>query len=133
MILATSSEIWILTLNRIVLVGLAVVSYLADRHERTSSLLQAIFGFGMKSLGLIIELAYEIGIKGSFSSRKRKSSVCSSSKVSFSSSDSSSCSTRSVDADTVQSTSTCIDVLHRISRLIRGCLIRFAFPRILHR
>ncbi|WP_227354102.1 DUF7521 family protein [Haladaptatus salinisoli] len=70
MLLATSSEIWVLTLIRILLVGLAggfaVVSYLAYRRERARSLLGAIFGFGMISVGLIIELAYEIGVKGSF-------------------------------------------------------------------
>ncbi|MFH5801084.1 hypothetical protein [Haladaptatus sp. CMAA 1911] len=68
--LSSTSEIWTLTVVRILLVGFAggftVISYLAYRREGTSSLFGAIFGFLLITFGLIVELFYEVGIKGSF-------------------------------------------------------------------
>jgi hypothetical protein len=68
--LSSTSEIWTWAVVRILLVGFAggftVISYLAYRREGTRSLFGAIFGFLRITFGLIVELFYEVGIKGSF-------------------------------------------------------------------
>ena len=68
--LPSSPEIWTLTIVRLLLVafasGFTVVSYLAYRRERTRPLLGAVVGFVVITFGLLVELVYEIAIKGSF-------------------------------------------------------------------
>lgn len=66
---ASQTEIWALAAARILLVlliaGFVVLSALAFRRERKRSMLGAVVGFTLIAVGLLIEVVYEMSIKGS--------------------------------------------------------------------
>ena len=66
--LVSSFDFWVLTISRLVIFLLggafAVLSLLAYRREEKRSLLGAIVGFSLISVGLIVEWTYEVGVKG---------------------------------------------------------------------